>query len=131
MPDESQERWRDHARSPRGPAPGTVTATVMKPEPRPVVTVDPRVRFGRPQINGISVENMAELVLAGEDVDTVCDECSVTRPQVLVACWYIAVYGPPRYRRMWANWLTTVEGPIAHGHYAAIPDPPSRKEVTS
>lgn len=131
MADESQERWRDHARTPRDRAVGAPTVTVTKPEPRPVVTVDPRVRFGRPQINGISVEAIAELVIAGEDIDTVLKQWGITRPQLLVACWYVAVYGPPRHRHMWREWLAAAEGPLAHGHYTEIPDPPSKEEVTA
>ena len=98
---------------------------------RPVITIDPAVRFGRPQINGTSVEAIAELVMAGEPVEDVVDELGSTRAVVLTACWWIGLDGPLDYRRLWRNWSNAIHGDLASGQYTAIPDPPSKEDYSA
>lgn len=95
---------------------------------RPHVRVDPAQRFGQPAVRGISCDAIADMLIAEEDVDVVADEYGLTRADVLVACWYLGLYGTPRWRRRWWTWASDVAGPamwdIRTVEYDAIPDPP-------
>lgn len=95
---------------------------------RPVVTVDPAMRFGRPAVRGVSVEALAELVTSGEPVDAIADDYRLRRGDVLVACWHESRYGTRPHRRAWAEWLVGAEPSMAHGAWATIPDPPPGPE---
>jgi uncharacterized protein (DUF433 family) len=99
---------------------------------RPVVTVDPRVRFGYPAIRGIATDAIAGMVWAGEAVETVAAEYGLTRPEVLLACWYEVRHSKLRsgYRRRWEPWLAQVEPGMWRGvDWATLPDPPARAEA--
>lgn len=95
---------------------------------RSVVTTDPAVRFGRPQIGGVSTEAIAGMVMAGEGVDTVADEYTLSRHQVLLACWHEGTWGC--YRREWGVWAEKVAYPQLAGWQPldvdAMPEPPDR-----
>lgn len=94
----------------------------------PHVRTDPSRRFGGPAVRGISVDAIAGMVFVGEDVETIYDEYNLTRPHVLVACWWQATYGPKRYRLAWRDWLRANESAIVHGEYDKVEYPPMREE---
>jgi len=75
---------------------------------RPHVRTDPKQRFGRPNIQGISVDAIAGMVMAGEDVSTVAADYGITRHEVLLACWHEGWYGPRRYRKAWKPWADAI-----------------------
>ncbi|MGI5233782.1 DUF433 domain-containing protein [Actinoallomurus sp. CA-142502] len=56
--------------------------------PRSPVRVNPDIRFGRPNIEGISTEAIWEQIEAGENVSTVADTYDLTVPQVRWALSY-------------------------------------------
>lgn len=98
---------------------------------RPVVSVDPAVRFGYPQVRGVPTDAAAGMVWAGEDVATVADEFNLTRAEVLVACWYETRHERPRngYRAAWQRqWLEQAEWAMWHGNWDDVPDPPSKQD---
>lgn len=90
----------------------------------PYVTFSPGVRFGRPTLNhtNLSVETVADMVVV-EPVDVVADEFGITRPDVIVCCWYMATYGTRRWRTNWGGWADSVGVELWHGRYD-VPDPP-------
>lgn len=102
----------------------------------PVIEIDPRMRFGRPQIGGVSTEHIAGMVMAGESVAEVVDEYDLGRVggrhAVFLACWW---EGSEQgvYRRQWKAWADEV-APALGGwrkpfDVDALPDPPSRAEL--
>lgn len=97
----------------------------------PTVLADPRVRFGRPSVGGISTDAVAGMVMAGESLDVVADEYGLTRHQVLLACWHEGIQGC--YQREWGAWATEAHqmlgGWVKPLDLDAIPDPPSRDEL--
>lgn len=67
------------------------------------------------------------MLLAGEDLEVVADEYGLTRGDVLVACWYLGLYGTRRHRRLWKAWATAAHEQMWHAvDYDRIPDPPIR-----
>lgn len=100
----------------------------------PRVYVEPSVRFGYPHINGVSTDAIAGMVWAGESVAVVADDYGMTRAEVLVACWFEARHGPSStYRSAWKPWAEAAGQAMWNTRtvdYDAIPDPPSREEVT-
>lgn len=100
---------------------------------RPAVTTEPGMRFGYPQIRGISVDVIGGTVWA-EDVTVACREYGLTRGQVLIACWWLGRYGDPEppeegddsWRDRWGTWAGDAELLLARGDvdYDAVPDPP-------
>jgi hypothetical protein len=52
-------------------------------------------------MNGISTEMIGDLYWAGEDVE---DEYGLSRHELLVALWFEATLGQPRFRRRWREW---------------------------
>jgi hypothetical protein len=67
----------------------------------PQVRVSPAHRFGRPHMNGISTEAIADMYWAGEDPE---GEYALTRYELLVTLWFEATQGQPRFRRRWREW---------------------------
>jgi uncharacterized protein (DUF433 family) len=99
--------------------------------PRPEVTVSPSMRFGRPHVKGVSVDDIVGMLSAGESVATVGYEYHLTRPDVLVACWYVGQYGLPESPRRWRTALREWAAEVGQAmwdastcDYEAIPDPP-------
>ena len=74
----------------------------------PQVTVSPAHSFGRPSMRGVSTEVIADAYWLGEDVE---DEYGLTRHELLVALWFEATRGQPRFRRWWKTWAEQV-GPV-------------------
>jgi len=94
---------------------------------RPLVTVDPAVRFGQPAIKGISTDAIAGMVWAGESVETVADEYSLVRAEVLLACWYEAMWGAKRWRRRWAKWADHAYSAPLWRMPDCVADPPNKE----
>lgn len=99
---------------------------------RPVITIDPAVRFGYPQIRGIPTDAIAGMLWAGEDAETVCHEYDITRRELVMACWFEAEWrlvgaGPAAWRKAWRQWAKDVFRPLASGTAAElIPMPPDK-----
>jgi len=97
---------------------------------RPHVRVDPAQRFGWPNIKGISTAAIAGMVMAGEDVTAVADDYSISRHEVLLACWHEGIHGV--YRTEWGRWAERIQ-PRLGGWEPFDPDteagPPSRNDV--
>lgn len=95
---------------------------------RPHVRTDPAQRFGQPAVKGISVEAIGSMVIAEQNVTTVADEYGLTRGDILVACWWLGLYGSKSWRRLWRDWANGTAGPAmwraATVNYDDIPDPP-------
>jgi uncharacterized protein (DUF433 family) len=95
---------------------------------RPVVTVDPAVRFGRPAIKGISTDAIAGMVRAGEDFASVAEDYGLSVHEVIVACWYEGTYG--RRRAAWRSWARSVAAALG-GHepldLGTISEPPAKR----
>lgn len=95
---------------------------------QPHIRIDPAQRFGQPNVRGISCDMIAGLVWAERSVDAAVDDydlCGMTRPDVFVACWYVALYGGKRWRkRGWRDWANQHASAFAGRRYDAIPDPP-------
>ncbi len=68
---------------------------------RPHLRVDPGVRFGDPCVRGVSVYDIAGMLTAGETVAVVADDYSLTRADVLLACWFLGRHGPLEWRERW------------------------------
>lgn len=98
---------------------------------RPVITIDPEVRFGRPHIQGISCDAIAEHIMAGEDPAEVATTYGLTRAEALLACWWIGINGIGRLGHYWTDWAETNHTALAHGQYDQIQDPPAQTEYTT
>lgn len=93
----------------------------------PVITVRPGYRFGRPAIRGVSTVAVAGAVWAGESIETVADEYSLTEVEVLWACWHEGVQG--EYQRQWRSWADQPEVYAALRRGEAPEPPPDRDEA--
>jgi len=69
----------------------------------PAVKVQPNMRFGRPHMNGVSTEMIADLHWAQGETE-ILDDYDLTRHELLVALWFEATQGQPRFRRRWKAW---------------------------
>lgn len=94
--------------------------------PRPAVTHDPQVNYGRPLIGPVPTESVADAVWLGDSAETVADDYSLSRDQVLVACWYEATHGDSDRQPRWGAWATEHADAFHYGHFDAIPDPPAK-----
>lgn len=77
---------------------------------RPVITVDPAVNWGRPQIRGIPTNAVAGMFASGEGLETVAEDYDLTRHEVLLALWHEAVYGGHPGWRAWSEEAGAVLG---------------------
>lgn len=70
------------------------------------VWIDPGRKGGQPCVGGrrLPVKLLAGSVWAGYPVEEAAQQYDVTVPQVLVACWYVAVYGSRAWRKRWGSW---------------------------
>lgn len=93
---------------------------------RPHVRCDPAQNYGQASVKAVRCEAIAGMLWAGETLETVADEYSLTRHEVLVACWWIGEFGPWRWRRRWRQWAKAAHAQLWHGRYETIPDPPRR-----
>lgn len=69
----------------------------------PQVTVSPAHRFGQPSMKGISTEMLADMYWAHGEVELL-DDYELTRHELLVALWFEATQGQPRFRKRWKTW---------------------------
>jgi uncharacterized protein (DUF433 family) len=95
--------------------------------PAVAVRADPARRFGAPAIKGISCEAIALQMLAGDDIATIAEDYDLTRADILVACWYLGLYGSRRWRRSWRQWAEQAGQAMWDTRtvdYDQIPDPP-------
>jgi len=102
---------------------------------RPMVMVDPAMRFGDPHVKGVSVDAIVGTLAAGESVAYVMDDFDLTRADVLVAAWYTGLYGLPERPRAWRQALRSWAREVGQTmwsakecDYDAIPDPPIGNE---
>lgn len=96
---------------------------------RPVVTFDPAVRWGGPQIKGIPTDAVAGMYWAGDSADEVAADYGLTRHELLVAFWFEGTHGG--YRRQWSDWAEKVAYPRLAGwekplDVGSIPLPPDK-----
>lgn len=108
-----------------------MTSDIPAPTDRPAVEISPSMRFGRPHIKGISTEAITGMLMAGESPETVCYEYSLTRHELLVACWFEGTHG--ECRKKWGKWASEVAYPQLAGweplDVDAMPMPPTREEL--
>lgn len=92
----------------------------------PHVSVSPSVRFGRPNMKGISTEAVADMYWLGEDVE---DDYGLPRHELLVTLWFEATYGCLRFRRRWRQWGAEASGRLwkSDSDVSAVPLPPTRE----
>ncbi len=94
-----------------------------------VVSVQPGMMSGSPCIAGhrLTTEQIAGLVWTHgiEEVQHGWDYLS--RPQILVACWFESRYGTrSKLRRAWKEWLAENSGLMWLGDWESVPTPPCR-----
>jgi hypothetical protein len=77
-------------------------------------------------MNGISTEVIADLYWLGENVQ---DEYSLTRHELLVALWFEATQGQPRFRRRWREWGLVASQALwkSDSDVDSVPLPPTRE----
>jgi hypothetical protein len=80
---------------------------------------------------GVPVEAVAGHVVAGDPVDFVAAEYRLDRVHVLLACWYLGLYGHGSWRRRWRVWAQEAHEVLRQDHpdYSAIPDPPDLTQI--
>lgn len=132
--------------------PSTITGvnTVAgKGSDRPSVSIDPAVLSGTPCLFGkrLPVYLVADMAW-GDGVWAAMSTWGLTRPQVLVACWFAGTYGvldlweapeednvlsPRKYRHdlverdwlgRWRTWAQESAGALWSSDYDAVADPP-------
>lgn len=87
------------------------------------VKIRPGFSFGRAAIRGVRCENIAERVMAGEDVEAVGADYGIEPIEVALACWYVATYERRRKAwRPWWGWAVEAYIPLSAGERP--PDPP-------
>lgn len=93
----------------------------------PEITVRPGYAFGRPAIRGVSTVAIAGMVWAGEAVETVTYEYTLSPVEVLWACWHEGMQG--EYQRQWRSWADQPEvyGALCRGE--APQPPPDRDDL--
>jgi uncharacterized protein (DUF433 family) len=97
---------------------------------RPHVRVDPAQRFGRPNVKGISVQVIADMVWTGESIGRLAENYGIDRADVLVACWFAGRHGTRKWRKRWGDWALAAYNQMWNAStvdYRAVPDPPSRE----
>jgi uncharacterized protein (DUF433 family) len=83
--------------------------------PRPVITVDPKMRWGAPHIKGVSTGAIVDTFLAGESAEAVAEDYGLTRHEVLLALWFEGSYGTKKMRRLLGWWAHNVAFPVLGG----------------
>ena len=96
----------------------------------PFLSLSPGVCYGKPTIgfSRVYVQVVAVAWWDGLTEDHIYSSwpaCS-GRPGLLLACWWMAKYGPWRWRERWDRWLSLAEGQLWSGNYD-IDLPPQRE----
>lgn len=98
----------------------------------PAIRVSPGVMAGLPCIAGtrIPAKQIAGCWWRGAypTVDSLGDTYDLTRAQVLVACWYMALSGGPRWRNRWGAWAASAGSEMWRGRSDLVPPPPQRQK---
>lgn len=90
------------------------------------VTVCPRRHAGHPAVKGVETAVLAGRVAMGESSAETAADFGLDRADVLVACWYVAWYGPDRaLARAWKGWLDLHWEALRFGRYDDVKDPPA------
>lgn len=119
----------------------------MKPG-RPFVSIDPAIHSGVPCLNHTRLPvNTVAGVYHQHGLDEIQRGWDVTRPDVLVACWYVGIYGvedfttrddgtvrlhrgpKPGWRAIYGAWAVENGAPLWSGAYDLVPDPPTKGEA--
>lgn len=76
------------------------------------IWIDPGRYSGQPCIGGhrLPAEQMAGYVWEGETVEAVARQWDITVPQVLVACWFMGIYGSRTWKKRWGAWAGKAYG---------------------
>lgn len=107
--------------------------TAPEPTParadRPVIRVDPGMRWGYPHLGGVGTDAIAGMVMAGENLTAVADDYNTSVHGVLLACWFEGTHG--HYQAEWGDWATGVYERLAARSVdvAGIEGPPDRDEL--
>lgn len=105
----------------------------MADHPRPVITVDPAVRFGYPHIKGIPTDAIVDAYLAEEDFAEVADDYGLTVHEMLLVLWFEGMHGRKKRRRILRKWALDAAYPVLSGfdksktvEEIALPEVPDR-----
>lgn len=83
---------------------------------RPVVSVDPAMRFGAPHIKGISTDAIVGLYIGEQgNADAVQADYGLTRHELLLALWFEGTHGAKAMRRLLGEWASKVAYPVLAG----------------
>lgn len=106
--------WADYlAADPDQRAPAEVTG-------RPHIRVEPGMRFGGPQLRGISTDAIAGLYLAERDEAAVCDDYDISRHELLVVLWFEGEHGCGEHREALGAWAKAAYRALARGEIDGI-----------
>lgn len=98
-------------------------------DPNDYVWISPCRKGGQPCVGGtrLPVDIVAGYVWAGYPVEHVAGQYTITPAQTLVACWYMATYGPRSWRKRWGAWAKQAF-PLLwdRERQAQCPHPPSK-----
>ncbi len=97
---------------------------------RPHIRFEPGIRWGEASIQGIPVDAIAGMVMAGESIPDVAADYDITVHEVFLACWYEGLHGD--YRSQWSEWAAGIHPALA-GFRPFNPDeepwPPDQHEL--
>lgn len=99
-----------------------------RPAPRPFVSFDPAMKGGRPTINGVRLEasQIAEHVWSDWTEEQLRDGWSLTRGDILTACWFWAEHGGRKWKQRWGPWAKSMFPLLHRGEsYDGIDWPPT------
>lgn len=82
---------------------------------RPHIRTEPGMRFGGPHLRGIGTDAIADLIVAGEGPDAVCDNYGISRHELAVVLWFEGEHGSKRHRKALGVWADGVYGRLAQG----------------
>ena len=93
----------------------------------PHVAFAPYMRFGSPTIN--NTQTAVETIIkrwwcATETLELMLEDFSITRGDLLVACWYMGIYGTGVWKRRWGQWAKDNSADLWHSRFDTIELPP-------
>lgn len=101
--------------------------------PRAHVSIDPGIKGGQPCIAGtrLTAEWLADHVWRGRTCEDMQGDWDyLTREDMLVACWYVATYGPRSWRKRWSRWAEDAHPFLWDStRQAACPWPPTIQDA--
>ena len=94
---------------------------------KPYLYLHPGTCFGKPTINGsrLYVQAVAGNWWGGMTEQEIYDTfpSCIGKPELLLACWWMARYGTRTWRKRWGQWLREVAGELWRLNYK-VPLPP-------